>query len=89
MFLGKCLRNSLRLRQIRFASTNIENRYEVVIVGGGSGGLATAAILGNKLKTLLVEPSDEHYYQPYFTLVGAGLKQLEDCRMPLKEVRSF
>lgn len=47
----------------------------VVIVGGGSGGLTVAALLRKKAPALniqLVEPSPDHYYQPAWTLVGAG-----------------
>lgn len=50
--------------------------FQVLIVGGGNAGISTAAQLLRKRKNLLVgiiEPSDKHYYQPAWTLVGAGV----------------
>ena len=53
----------------------MNNQFEVLIVGGGNAGLSVAAqLLQNKsgLSIGIVEPSDKHYYQPAWTLVGAG-----------------
>ncbi|MEV4492555.1 FAD/NAD(P)-binding oxidoreductase [Micromonospora coxensis] len=49
--------------------------HQVVIVGGGAAGISVAARLRRKGVTdvALIEPSDSHYYQPLWTLVGAGL----------------
>ena len=50
--------------------------FQVLIVGGGNAGISTASQLLRKRKNLLVaiiEPSDKHYYQPAWTLVGAGV----------------
>ena len=50
--------------------------HEVVIVGGGAAGIAVAAsLLARKpdLDVAIVDPADIHYYQPGWTLVGAGV----------------
>ena len=55
--------------------------FQVVIVGGGTGGIMVAAQLKRKqpkLSVALVEPSEKHMYQPAWTLVGAGDFKMED-----------
>lgn len=50
--------------------------HEVLIVGGGSAGLAVGAMLRNQANppaVTIVDPSEKHYYQPIWTLVGAGV----------------
>jgi sulfide:quinone oxidoreductase len=50
--------------------------FQVLIVGGGNAGISSAAQLLRKKKDLqiaIIEPSDKHYYQPAWTLVGAGV----------------
>jgi sulfide:quinone oxidoreductase len=51
------------------------NSFDVLVVGGGTGGIMTAAQIRRKLPKLTVglfEPSETHWYQPAWTLVGAG-----------------
>jgi sulfide:quinone oxidoreductase len=55
--------------------------HKILIVGGGSGGIAVAAQLKKKLSSpdiAIVEPSDKHYYQPLWTLVGGGIFDKKD-----------
>ncbi|MFT6091892.1 TIGR01244 family sulfur transferase [Sulfitobacter sp.] len=50
--------------------------YEVVIVGAGAGGIATAASLKARkpdLEIAIIDPADVHYYQPGWTMVGGGV----------------
>ena len=59
----------------------------IVIVGGGAAGITVAATLvrkaaGTKLDITVVEPSDTHYYQPAFTLVGAGAFKFAHTQRP-------
>lgn len=49
---------------------------KIIIVGGGNAGLSVAAQLLKKDKSLqisIIDPSAKHYYQPAWTLVGAGI----------------
>jgi len=50
--------------------------HEVVIIGGGAAGIAVASSLLARspgLDIAIVDPADIHYYQPGWTLVGAGV----------------
>lgn len=50
-------------------------KHQVLIVGGGNAGISVAAQLRRKDRSLdiaIIEPSEIHYYQPAWTLVGAG-----------------
>ncbi|MBI1348724.1 pyridine nucleotide-disulfide oxidoreductase [bacterium] len=55
--------------------------HQIVVVGGGSAGLTVAARLTrgwfSRPDVAVIEPSDKHYYQPLWTLVGAGLAKKE------------
>jgi len=52
-----------------------EQRFEIVIVGGGAAGISVAAQLRRcGVKSIaVIDPSEQHFYQPLWTLVGAGI----------------
>ncbi|XP_013143740.1 PREDICTED: uncharacterized protein LOC106107436 [Papilio polytes] len=66
------------------ASLNKNYSCKLLVVGGGSGGCTIAAKFTKRLKkdsVIVLEPSSKHYYQPLFTLVGAGVKPVSaTCR---------
>ena len=49
-------------------------KHHVLIVGGGTAGITVAARLLREgySDVAIIEPSDKHYYQPLWTLVGGG-----------------
>jgi len=50
--------------------------YDVVVVGGGAAGIATAASIMRRrpaLSIVVIDPSEHHFYQPGWTLVGGGV----------------
>lgn len=59
----------------------MHSHYPVLIIGGGSGGLSVAARLRRSSDppgVAILEPSDKHYYQPLWTLVGGGIFPKEE-----------
>ncbi|HET6768784.1 MAG TPA: FAD/NAD(P)-binding oxidoreductase [Chitinophagaceae bacterium] len=55
--------------------------FQVLIIGGGNAGISTAAQLLRRKKELqiaIIEPSEKHYYQPAWTLVGAGVFDIKE-----------
>lgn len=60
--------------------------HQIVIIGGGTAGITVAARLtrgwSNTLDVAIVEPSEKHYYQPLWTLVGAGAAKKEATERP-------
>lgn len=56
-------------------------RYDVVIVGAGAAGSSVAASLKARkpdLDIALIDPSSIHYYQPGWTMVGAGIFEADE-----------
>lgn len=59
--------------------------HQIVIVGGGTAGITVASqlrIQNNNLDIAIIEPSDKHYYQPAWTMVGGGFYKVEDTVKP-------
>lgn len=64
--------------------THSTEHHQIVVVGGGSAGISVAARLTrgwfNRADVAVIEPSEQHYYQPLWTLVGAGVFPREASR---------
>lgn len=58
--------------------------HRIVIVGGGTAGIITAQLLqrAGQQDIALIEPSPAHFYQPLWTLVGAGAARIEASARP-------
>lgn len=57
--------------------------YDVLIIGGGTAGIMTAAQLRRKKKDLkigIIDPAKDHWYQPAWTLVAAGAYDMKATR---------
>ena len=62
-------------------------KHQILIIGGGTGGIMVAAKLFRERKGLnvaIVEPSEKHVYQPAYTLVGSGNYKYEKTHRPTK-----
>ena len=62
--------------------------YQVLIIGAGTAGVMVAAQLKRakqQLSIALIDPSDKHYYQPAFTLVGANAYKMKNTIRPQKD----
>lgn len=67
----------------------MKNSYQVLIIGGGTAGIMTAAQLlrsNSKLSIAVIEPADTHYYQPAWTLVGAGTYTMDKTAKAMSAV---
>ncbi len=63
--------------------------FKVLILGGGSGGISVAARLKKQMKAQdigIIEPAEYHFYQPLWTLVGAGLVAKEKTKKLMSAV---
>lgn len=63
--------------------------HDVVIIGAGAGGIATAASLLKRQKDLdiaIIDSCEIHYYQPRWTMVGGGVFSAESTRRKTETV---
>ncbi|MBN3313356.1 SQOR protein, partial [Atractosteus spatula] len=83
-------RHGVNVRQLRgLSSSPASEHYKVLVVGGGSGGITMSARMKRKVgaeNVAVVEPSENHYYQPLWTLAGAGAKSVGSSRRPTASV---
>ncbi len=67
----------------------MNKKHQILIIGGGTAGIMVAAQLLKQESTLdigLIEPANTHYYQPAWTLVGAGTYNFEKTAKPMADV---
>jgi sulfide:quinone oxidoreductase len=59
-------------------------KHQILIVGGGTAGITVAARLlrWGYTDVAVIEPSNTHYYQPLWTLVGAGQAKASTSMLP-------
>jgi len=62
--------------------------HKILIIGGGSAGISVAARLrrAGESDVAIIEPSENHYYQPSWTLVGAGAYRAKASVRPTSRV---
>ncbi|VVE77366.1 pyridine nucleotide-disulfide oxidoreductase [Pandoraea sputorum] len=66
-----------------------QSNADIVIMGAGAAGISVAASLRRRRPTLsitIVDPADTHYYQPAWTLVGAGEFDAARTARPMSSV---
>lgn len=71
------------------AACNWSNAFDIVVIGGGAAGIGVTASLLHRRPTLriaIIEPSDTHYYQPAWTLVGGGAYDIAETARNMADV---
>ncbi len=64
-------------------------KLKLIVIGGGTGGIMLSARMlkiGAPLDITVIEPSDSHWYQPAWTLVGAGTFDYNSTKKPMSKV---
>ncbi|CAH8864629.1 unnamed protein product [Trichobilharzia szidati] len=85
----RALAISVRCQSFASSMANKQNKHKIVIVGGGAGGCAMASRMCNHVdenQVAVIEPSKIHYYQPLFTLVGAGIKPFKETYREVEDI---
>jgi len=62
---------------------------DILVIGAGSAGIGVTASLLKRapdLRITLIEPNDQHYYQPAWTLVGGGAYDVRKTVRPTLQV---
>jgi sulfide:quinone oxidoreductase len=68
---------------------NMSTSHIVVVIGGGSAGIATATSLLKRrpdLDIAIIEPGETHAYQPGWTMVGGGVFDADITRRTMASV---
>lgn len=63
--------------------------FDIVIVGAGTGGIMTAAYLRRtapQYRVCIIDPAETHWYQPAWTLVGAGTYSMPKTARPTRSL---
>ncbi|KAI1263313.1 FAD/NAD(P)-binding domain-containing protein [Xylariaceae sp. FL1019] len=74
-----------------YATIPAKTHHHVVVVGGGTAGVTAAAQLQKsqgleKKDIAILDPAQTHHYQPGWTLVGSGLKELSKTQRPMGHI---
>lgn len=67
----------------------MKSHHQILIIGGGTAGIMVAAQLlrqKNAKDVAIIEPADTHFYQPAWTLVGAGTYDYDKTARPMSSV---
>lgn len=76
-------------RSTASSACNWGNAFDIVVVGGGSAGVGvTASLLKRRssLRIAIIDPCEQHYYQPAWTLVGGGAYDVNKTVRPMFDV---
>ena len=67
----------------------MKQHHQILIIGGGTAGIMTAAQLRNvkpELDIAIIEPAETHWYQAAWTLVGAGTYDMKKTSRPMVDM---
>uniref|UniRef100_A0A914WL91 FAD/NAD(P)-binding domain-containing protein n=1 Tax=Plectus sambesii TaxID=2011161 RepID=A0A914WL91_9BILA len=73
------------VRRLSLSAKLGKEHFKLLIIGGGTAGAATSNKFGPYLgaaKVAVIEPSEMHYYQAGWTMVGGGMYDFEVTQRP-------